>query len=105
MYSRELRSTPHLTREEETELAKRIRGGGPDAEDAMKHLIEANLRLVLAIANRYASRGLGLLELIEEGNSGLMKALETFNHERGYRFPTYAVWWVRQAIRRAIQRK
>jgi RNA polymerase primary sigma factor len=87
-----------LTRDEEIELGKRISRSGKDAQAAMRTLIEANLRLVVATAGRYANRGLGMLDLLQEGNNGLMKAVETFNYERGYRFSTYAIWWVRQAI-------
>lgn len=105
MYLRELRSTPHLTCEEEIELAKRISRREQDAEDAMRQLIEANLRLVVATAKHYANRGRGLLELVEEGNIGLMKAVERFTPMRGYKFSTYAIWWVRQAIMRAAPSK
>ena len=101
MYLREVLATPRLTREQEIELAKRISGGGPDAEDAEKQLIEANLRLVVATAKRYRNRGRGLLDLLQEGNIGLMKAVKKFNYTRGYKFSTYAIWWVR---RRLIER-
>ena len=101
MYLREVLATPRLTREQEIELAKRISGGGQDAEDAEKQLIEANLRLVVATAKRYRNRGRGLLDLLQEGNIGLMKAAKKFNYTRGYKFSTYAIWWVR---RRLIER-
>jgi len=101
MYLREVLATPRLTREQEIELAKRISGGGQDAEDAEKQLIEANLRLVVATAKRYRNRGRGLLDLLQEGNIGLMKAVKKFNYTRGYKFSTYAIWWVR---RRLIER-
>jgi len=105
MYLRELRSTPHLTREQEIELGKRISRRGADCEDAMRQLIEANLRLVVATARRYANHGLAMLDLVEEGNKGLMNAVETFDSARGYRFSTYAIWWVRQAIMRSISQQ
>jgi len=98
MYLREVLATPRLTREQEIELAKRISGGGQDAEDAEKQLIEANLRLVVATAKRYRNRGRGLLDLLQEGNIGLMKAVRKFNYTRGYKFSTYAIWWVRQTM-------
>ena len=101
MYLREVLATPRLTREQEIELAKRISGGGQDAEDAEKQLIEANFRLVVATAKRYRNRGRGLLDLLQEGNIGLMKAVKKFNYTRGYKFSTYAIWWVR---RRLIER-
>jgi RNA polymerase primary sigma factor len=105
MYLRELQSVPHLTRDEEIELAKCIGRGERDAEDAMRRLIEANLRIVVATSKRYTNRGLGILELIQEGNIGLMKAAQRFDVARGYRFSTYAIWWVRQAIMRATPGK
>jgi len=101
MYLRAVLATPRLTREQEIELAKHISGGGQDAEDAEKQLIEANLRLVVATAKRYRNRGRGLLDLLQEGNIGLMKAVKKFNYTRGYKFSTYAIWWVR---RRLIER-
>jgi RNA polymerase primary sigma factor len=100
MYIREVLTLPHLTREQEIELAKRISGGGQDAEDAEKQLIEANLRLVVITARRYRNRGRSLLDLLQEGNIGLMKAVRKFNYARGYKFSTYAIWWVRQTINR-----
>ena len=99
MYIREVQTLPHLTHQQEIELAKRISGGGQEAEDAEKQLIEANLRLVVATARLYRNRGRGLLDLLQEGNIGLMQAVKKFNYTRGYRFSTYAIWWVRQSIR------
>ncbi|MBR4080165.1 MAG: RNA polymerase sigma factor RpoD [Clostridia bacterium] len=99
MYLREIGATPLLTAEEESELAQRILSGD---ENARQHLIQANLRLVVSIARRYAGRGMQLLDLIQEGNLGLMKAVEKFDHSKGYKFSTYATWWIRQAISRAI---
>ena len=99
IYIREALTLPHLTRDQEIELAKRISRGGQDAEDAERKLIEANLRLVVTTARRYRNRGRGLLDLIQEGNIGLMKAVRKFNYTRGYKFSTYAIWWVRQTMR------
>ena len=99
MYLREIGATPLLTAEEETAIAQRIEEGD---EDARQHLIQANLRLVVSIARRYAGRGMQLLDLIQEGNLGLMKAVEKFDYRKGYKFSTYATWWIRQAISRAI---
>ncbi len=98
MYIREVLTLPRLTHEQEIELAKRISSGGRNAEDAEKQLIEANLRLVVITARRYRNRGRGLLDLLQEGNIGLMNAVRKFNYTRGYRFSTYAIWWVRQTI-------
>lgn len=103
MYLREACSVSRLSREVEIELGKRISRGGVNAKDAMKQLIEPNLRLVVASARHYANRGLGMLDLVQEGNIGLLKAAQKFNYSRGYEFSTYAIWWVRQAIMRAIQ--
>jgi len=91
-------TVPRLTREGEIELAKRIGLGGKDAEDAMRRLIEANLYLVVAVARRCSRLGCDLLELIQEGNIGLMKATEKYKHTREYRFSTYAIWWIRRSI-------
>jgi RNA polymerase primary sigma factor len=102
MYVRETLTIPQLTREEEIELAKRISGGGQDAEGAERRLIEANLRLVVATAKRYRNRGRSLLDLVQEGNIGLMKAVKNFNYTRGYKFSTYAIWWVRLWVRQTI---
>jgi RNA polymerase primary sigma factor/RNA polymerase nonessential primary-like sigma factor len=98
-YLREIRKTPLLTVEEEQELAKRIARGD---ENARARMIEANLRLVIVIGKRYINRGLPFPDIIEEGNIGLIRAVEKFQHQRGFRFSTYAWWWIRQAIERAI---
>ncbi|HTG00641.1 MAG TPA: sigma-70 family RNA polymerase sigma factor [Nitrospirota bacterium] len=98
-YLKEIRKTPLLTFEQEQELAKRIAQG--DAE-ARARMIEANLRLVVAIGKKYINRGLQFSDIIEEGNLGLIRAVEKFQHERGFKFSTYASWWIKQAIERAI---
>ncbi len=99
MYLKEIGKIPLLTAEEEIELAKRMEAGD---EEAKKQLAEANLRLVVSIAKRYVGRGMLFLDLIQEGNLGLMKAVEKFDYKKGYKFSTYATWWIRQAITRAI---
>ncbi len=99
MYLKEIGKVPLLTAEEEVELAKRMEQGD---EEAKKQLIEANLRLVVSIAKRYVGRGMLFLDLIQEGNLGLIKAVEKFDYRKGYKFSTYATWWIRQAITRAI---
>jgi RNA polymerase primary sigma factor len=99
MYLREIGKVPLLTAEEEIELAKKIE---KKDEEAKNKLAEANLRLVVSIAKRYIGRGLTLLDLIQEGNIGLLKAVEKYDWRRGYKFSTYATWWIRQAITRAI---
>lgn len=99
MYLKEIGKIPLLTAEEEIELAKRMEAGD---ETAKKRLAEANLRLVVSIAKRYVGRGMLFLDLIQEGNLGLMKAVEKFDYRKGYKFSTYATWWIRQAITRAI---
>lgn len=99
MYLKEIGKVPLLTAEEEVELARRMEEG--DAE-AKKKLAEANLRLVVSIAKRYVGRGMLFLDLIQEGNLGLIKAVEKFDYKKGYKFSTYATWWIRQAITRAI---
>lgn len=99
MYLKEIGKIPLLTSEEEIELAKRIEQGD---EEAKKRLAEANLRLVVSIAKRYVGRGMMFLDLIQEGNLGLLKAVEKFDYRKGYKFSTYATWWIRQAITRAI---
>ncbi len=99
MYLREIGKVSLLSAAEETHLAKRIVAGDKVAK---KKLAEANLRLVVSIAKKYIGRGLSLLDLIQEGNSGLLRAVEKFDHRKGYKFSTYATWWIRQAITRAI---
>jgi RNA polymerase primary sigma factor len=99
VYLREIGRIPGLDREEELALARRVRA---DDADAKTRLTEANLRLVVHIARRYMNRGLPLPDLIEEGNLGLMRAVEKFDPERGTRFATYATWWIRQAVARAL---
>ena len=99
MYLKEIGKVPLLTAEEEIELAKRMEEGD---EDAKHRLAEANLRLVVSIAKRYVGRGMLFLDLIQEGNLGLIKAVEKFDYRKGYKFSTYATWWIRQAITRAI---
>ena len=99
MYLKEIGKVPLLTAEEEIELAKRMELGD---QEAKKRLAEANLRLVVSIARRYVGRGMLFLDLIQEGNLGLIKAVEKFDYRKGYKFSTYATWWIRQAITRAI---
>ena len=99
MYLKEIGKVPILSAERESELAKRMEEGD---EDAKKELAEANLRLVVSIAKRYVGRGMLFLDLIQEGNLGLIKAVEKFDYHKGYKFSTYATWWIRQAITRAI---
>ena len=99
MYLKEIGRVPLLTAEEEVALAKRMEAGD---EEAQKRLAEANLRLVVSIAKRYVGRGMLFLDLIQEGNLGLIKAVEKFDYNKGYKFSTYATWWIRQAITRAI---
>ncbi|MBC7338589.1 MAG: RNA polymerase sigma factor RpoD [Firmicutes bacterium] len=99
MYLKEIGRVPLLTAEEEVELAKRIEQGD---EEARRRLAEANLRLVVSIAKKYVGRGMLFLDLIQEGNLGLIKAVEKFDYRKGYKFSTYATWWIRQAITRAI---
>ncbi|NLL80030.1 MAG: RNA polymerase sigma factor RpoD [Clostridiales bacterium] len=99
MYLKEIGKVPLLSAEEEIELAKRMELGD---EDAKKRLAEANLRLVVSIAKRYVGRGMLFLDLIQEGNLGLIKAVEKFDFRKGFKFSTYATWWIRQAITRAI---
>ncbi|MFQ5681155.1 MAG: RNA polymerase sigma factor RpoD/SigA [Candidatus Omnitrophota bacterium] len=99
VYLRQLRKIPLLTAEEERDLSKRIK---KKDEQARQKMIRCNLRLVVSIAKRYAYFGLPLMDLIEEGNIGLMRAVEKFNYRRGFRFSTYAAWWIRQGILRSI---
>ena len=99
MYLKEIGKVPLLSADEEIELSKRMENGD---EAAKKRLSEANLRLVVSIAKRYVGRGMAFLDLIQEGNMGLIKAVEKFDYKKGYKFSTYATWWIRQAITRAI---
>jgi RNA polymerase primary sigma factor len=98
-YMREIAAVPLLTAEQEVALAKRVERNDTVARD---QLIEANLRLVVPIAQRYLNRGLALLDLIQEGNLGLIRAVEKFDHRRGFRFSTYAKWWIRHGVTRAV---
>jgi RNA polymerase primary sigma factor len=104
VYLREVGTLPLLSSEGERELAERIQGGGRDAEIARKELVEANLRLVVFIARRYATRGIHILDLVQEGNRALLKAVYEFDPARSYRFSTYATWWVRRALSRTASR-
>ena len=99
MYLKEIGNVPLLTSDEEVELAKRVEQGD---EEAKKKLTEANLRLVVSIAKKYVGRGMPFLDLIQEGNMGLMKAVDKFDYTKGYKFSTYATWWIRQALTRGI---
>jgi RNA polymerase primary sigma factor len=99
LYLREIGKIPLLSAEEELDLARRVVDGDKDAKDKMA---EANMRLVVSIAKRYVGRGLDLLDLIQEGNTGLLRAVEKFDPDKGFKFSTYATWWIRQAITRAI---
>ena len=98
-YLKEVKTIPLLTAQDEIDLSKRIQKGD---EQARKSMIRANLRLVISIAKRYTYLGIPILDLIEEGNLGLMKAVEKFNHRKGFRFSTYAAWWIKQSIMRSI---
>ena len=102
VYLKEIGRVPLLSPEEETELALKIQAGGPDGEKAKQRLSEANLRLVVSIAKRYVGRGMQFLDLIQEGNLGLIKAVDKFDYTKGFKFSTYATWWIRPAITRAI---
>lgn len=99
LYLREIGKIPLLSAEEELELAKKVKDGDKRAKDKMA---EANMRLVVSIAKRYSGRGLDFLDLIQEGNTGLLRAVEKFDPDKGFKFSTYATWWIRQAITRAI---
>ena len=98
-YLKEIGNIQLLSADEEAELARRM---GEGDEEAKKHLTEANLRLVVSIAKRYVGRGMSFLDLIQEGNIGLMKAVDKFDYTKGYKFSTYATWWIRQAITRGL---
>ncbi|MBR6162711.1 RNA polymerase sigma factor RpoD [bacterium] len=102
MYLREIGRIKLLTADQEIDLARKILVGGKDGVMAKRKLVQANLRLVVSIAKKYVGRGMLFLDLIQEGNLGLIRAAEKFDHERGYKFSTYATWWIRQAITRAI---
>ncbi len=103
MYLKEIGKVPLLTADEEVEIAKMLENGTPEEkEEAKRKLSEANLRLVVSIAKRYVGRGMLFLDLIQEGNLGLIKAVEKFDYRKGFKFSTYATWWIRQAITRAI---
>jgi RNA polymerase primary sigma factor len=102
LYLRSIGSVDLLTADQEVELAKRIERGDMDAK---RHMVEANLRLVVSIAKSYLGRGLSLLDLIQEGSLGLIRAVEKFDYRRGYKFSTYATWWIRQAVTRALADK
>lgn len=102
-YLKRMGEIPLLSKDDEVEVARRIAEGGFDAEIAKQALINANLRLVVSIAKQYAYRGLPLADLIQEGNLGLIKAVEKFDWTRGFKFSTYASWWIRQSIIRAIE--
>ena len=99
MYLKQMAQLPLLTREQEVEIFKRIENGDSNAES---EIVEANLRLVVSIAKKYINRGVSFLDLIQEGNMGLMKAVEKFEYRRGYKFSTYATWWIRQGITRSV---
>ncbi len=105
LYLKEIGKVSLLKPLEELEISKIINNGGKDADAAKRKLIQANLRLVVSIAKRYLGRGLNFLDLIQEGNIGLMKAAEKFDGERGFKFSTYATWWIKQAITRAVADK
>ena len=102
VYLKEIGRVPLLTPDEEVQLALAIQNGGKEGERAKQRLSEANLRLVVSIAKRYVGRGMQFLDLIQEGNLGLIKAVEKFDHTKGFKFSTYATWWIRQAITRSI---
>ena len=102
MYLKEIGKVPLLTADEEVELSKQMEEGGEAGKQARQRLAEANLRLVVSIAKRYVGRGMLFLDLIQEGNLGLIKAVEKYDYRKGFKFSTYATWWIRQAITRAI---
>ena len=105
LYLKEIGKVPLLTQMEEMELAHTIGQGGKNKDRAVRKLVNANLRLVVSIAKRYIGRGLNLLDLVQEGNLGLIRAAEKFDASRGFKFSTYATWWIKQSITRAIADK
>ncbi|MDA0771741.1 MAG: sigma-70 family RNA polymerase sigma factor [Cyanobacteria bacterium] len=105
MYLKEIGKIPTLTAEQEILITREIHKGGTGGEKAKRQLVQANLRLVVSIAKRYSSTNIQLLDLIQEGNLGLMKAADKFDHAKGYKFSTFATWWIRQAISRSIADK
>lgn len=102
VYLSEVKTRPLLSKEDELALTRAVVRGGDDAHEARRTLIEANLRLVVSVAKQFAGRGLPLIDLIQEGNIGLLKAVERYDPERGFKFSTYAVWWIRQAVSRSV---
>lgn len=102
IYLAQIEKIPLLSAEQEIDLAEKIQADGSESENAREQMIRSNLRLVISIAKRYSNMGLAFSDLVEEGNIGLMRAVEKFNPERGYRFSTYASWWIKQAIMRAL---
>ncbi|MEE3420691.1 MAG: RNA polymerase sigma factor RpoD [Lachnospiraceae bacterium] len=102
IYLKEIGRYPLLSAEEEIGLAKAIEKGGPDADEARQKLVNSNLRLVVSIAKKYVGRGMSFLDLIQEGNIGLMKAVDKYDYTKGFKFSTYATWWIRQSITRSI---
>ena len=102
LYLHEIGGVALLQREDEARLAQRIEGGSDDGERAKRELAEANLRLVVSVARKYLGRGMPLLDLIQEGNLGLLRAVEKFDYRMGYKFSTYATWWIRQGIARGL---
>jgi RNA polymerase primary sigma factor len=102
IYLKQIEHIPLLTPEQEIDLAQKIQSNGPQSNPARQQMIRSNLRLVISIAKRYSNMGLAFSDLVEEGNIGLMRAVEKFNPDRGYRFSTYASWWIKQAIMRAL---
>lgn len=105
LYLREISRIPTLNAVKEIEVAREVQAGGPKADKAKRTLVQANLRLVVSVAKRYASNGSNLLDLIQEGNLGLMKAADKFDPAKGYKFSTFATWWIRQAISRSLADK
>ena len=102
IYLNQIEKIPLLTPEEEIQLGKKVVSGTPEAHPARERMIRSNLRLVISIAKRYSNIGLPFSDLVEEGNIGLMRAVDKFNYRKGYRFSTYASWWIKQAIMRAL---